>query len=150
MAQQQGQQANSNGKNFESDIAHRLRTAGYVSAPKVIASPTSPYFVPQCGTLFHTIYHTKLVTDFYVWHPHKHPQGLIIEAKYQAVGGSVDEKFPYLVFSLKATQTPAMLLLIGSGARREAVAWCEAQQTEHFMVLTTWEAFIGLCNRGFF
>jgi hypothetical protein len=150
MAQQQGQQANSNGKNLESDIAHRLLSAGYVQAKRVLKQGMTPYFIRQCRSLFHNMYGSKMIVDFYLWHPEKHPDGLIIEAKYQEKKGSVDNKFPYLVQSLKKTNTPSMILLIGTGAREEAIRWCEAQQHDTFTVITTWEAFVYRCNRGYF
>jgi hypothetical protein len=155
--QQQGQQANSNGEALESDIAHRLLSAGYLdyrpakkSAKPAMPDPTVPYFIRQCRNKFDSIYGTQMIVDFYLWHPDKHPDGLIIEAKYQEEQGSVDSKFPYLVQSLKKTNTPALVLLIGPGARPEAVRWCEAQQHDSFIVLTSWEAFVYRCNRGYF
>lgn len=74
--------------------------------------------------------------------------GLIIECKYQETGGSADEKFPYTVLSLKKTGVPAILLLIGAGAKRKAVDWCIRQQSTALTVFTSVEAFLRRANGG--
>ena len=47
-----------------------------------------------------------------------------IECKWQAVGGSVDEKFPYLLACLiLAKEKKIIILLDGGGAKSNAVDW---------------------------
>lgn len=146
MAEHQGQQANNNGQWFENDIAGRLMSHGYIETKTPLAVP---YFIRQERTRFWSMYGTRWKVDFYVWHPHKYPHGLVIEAKHQQKGGSVDEKFPYLVTNMRATGIPGILILMCPKARVAAIAWCLAQQDgERFRVFATWETFISACNRG--
>ncbi len=66
--------------------------------------------------------------DFIVYHPEKWPMGLWIEAKWQQSGGSVDEKYPYLVANLK--KYPAyhsIIVLDGGGYKAGAEAWLRTQ-----------------------
>jgi len=91
-----------------------------------------------------------LFVDFFIWHPWKHPYGLIIEIKYQEIPGSVDEKFPYAIANLKAAGIPSILLVFGDGARREAKAWCMRQQDANLRVFTRMDDWIKALNRGLF
>lgn len=148
MAEHQGQQANNNGRWMENDIAGRLISHGYTLRTRRLDQPP-PYFIRQARGLFTTMYGTPMQVDFYVWHPDKYPHGLVIESKHQEIAGSVDEKYPYLITSLKALSLPSILLLICPGAKAAAVQWALAQQEgERFRVYTTWETFISACNRG--
>ena len=146
--QQQGRKANNNGRYFEQLISQSLRSRGYVEC-RVAPNPArSPFFVPQCTGLFESIYGIPMRVDFYVWHPDKFPQGLIIECKYQETNGSADEKFPYTVANLKKAGIPTILLLIGDGAKRKAVDWCARQQSTLLTVFVSVEAFLRRLNGG--
>jgi len=108
-----------------------------------------PFFLRQYRGRFQSLYGLPLLVDFAIWHPQKYPQGFLIQVKYQETSGSVDEKFPFLVLSLLQTGIPTLLLLLGDGAKREAIAWCLAQQTPGGLtVMTQWETFIEALNRG--
>jgi hypothetical protein len=48
-----------------------------------------------------SIYGTKRKCDFAIYHPEKWPEGLLIECKWQQMGGSADEKFPLAVLNIK-------------------------------------------------
>jgi hypothetical protein len=146
--QQQGWQANRNGTFLKQELVDRLIRQGYHQwkAPPTLMQEA--FFVYRGDGLFQSLYGTPITFDVYLYHPWKHPEGLIITSKYQEVSGSVDEKLPYLVGSLKATGTRAYLLLIGSGARKEAIQWCQAQQDEALTVLTTWHEWIWLFSHA--
>ena len=47
-----------------------------------------------------SIYGTDLLCDFIVYHPQKHPNCLVIEARWQESSGTVDEKYPYLSLNI--------------------------------------------------
>ena len=147
--QQQGRQAVFNGLNLERDLMHRLRSHGYQqwSAPPTLFAEA--FFVHQYHSPFMSIYETPLLLDFFVLHPWKHPEGLIIEAKYQDTNGSIDEKYPYTIANLKGTGKPVLLILLCSAARKEAIRWCQRQQTDRFTVLTQWDEWVRLLNKGF-
>lgn len=148
----QGQQAVKNGKSFEDELANKLRyQLGYVEFPTLPELfRTQPFFVRQCKGLVQNIYGGPLALDFYLSHPQKHPAGLIIEAKYQERGGSIDEKLYFTIGSLIATGIPSLLLLIGNGVKKPARTWCLKQQIPgRLTVLADWADFLRLINKGY-
>ena len=58
-----------------------------------------------------------------------------IECRFQGVGGSVDEKFPYLLRNAAECmpENEILILIGGEGARKEAIAWLrtEARKIHH-------------------
>jgi hypothetical protein len=94
-----------------------------------------------------SIYDLDWRVDFYVWHAVKHPSGLIIEAKYQQGGGSVDEKYPFILGSLQRQQAETMVLFLGQGMRRESIAWCRRNCPPRCLIMT-WEEFVLYANKG--
>lgn len=148
--QNQGRQANSNGRAFEEMIAQRLRSSGYQQIQNCPKSFQSPFFVPQMRGRFVSIYGTDMRVDFFVWHPSKYPNGLVIECKYQETSGSADEKFPYTIANLRKTGIPAILLVMGSGPKRCAIEWCMQQQDDQLTVFKDFESFMKSANRDLF
>ncbi|CAK0764333.1 PD-(D/E)XK nuclease domain-containing protein [Gammaproteobacteria bacterium] len=146
--QQQGRQANSNGRDFEDLIAQILRSKGYEKLMYIPAEPHRAFYVPQLRGMFYSIYDLPMRADFYVWHPCKFPNGLIIECKYQETSGPADEKYPYVIASLRKTGIPAILFIIGNGAKRQAVQWAVDQQDENLTVFQNLESFLMFANRG--
>lgn len=74
-----------------------------------------------------SIYDTKVRCDFLVINNSKFPEGLIIECKWQQSGGSVDVKYPYLVFNIMKLGVPTIILVDGKGARKKATDWLRSQ-----------------------
>lgn len=148
--QQQGRQANSNGRAFEDLIAQRLRSKGYQPLTMLPDAFEQPFFIYQLRGRFTSIYGSPMRVDFFAWHPMKYPNGLVIECKYQETAGSADEKFPYTIACLRKTGSPAILLLIGQGAKRCAVDWCLQQQDDRLMVFKDLESFMKSANRDLF
>ena len=73
-------------------------------------------------------YGTAQYCDFIIYHPQKWPNNLIIESKWQQVGGSVDEKFPYLILNIQKTyKCPTIVLIDGGGYRKGAEKWLRNQ-----------------------
>ena len=149
LTQQQGRQANQNGKAFEDQISQRLKSNGYVQMDHIPEEREQPFFIYQYRGTFTSIYGLPMRVDFYVWHPVKYPDGLIIECKYQETSGSADEKFPYTIACLRKIGLQAILLLIGKGAKRCSVEWCLQQQDDQLMVFADFESFFKAVNRGF-
>jgi len=76
-----------------------------------------------------SIYGTPLKCDFILYHPTQYPSCILIEAKWQQSGGSVDEKFPYLVLNIREKYPCATIVVIeGGGYRKEALAWLRNQE----------------------
>ncbi|MDP2637026.1 MAG: hypothetical protein Q8P03_00205, partial [bacterium] len=60
-----------------------------------------------------TIYETVRKCDFFIVNRELFPDDLIIECKWQQSGGSVDEKYPFLLFNILKTGIPTIILLDG-------------------------------------
>lgn len=75
-----------------------------------------------------TIYNTDLKCDFIVYHPEKQKECIVIECKWQQSGGSVDEKYPFLVENLKK-QSPykSIIILDGNEYKKGAENWLRKQ-----------------------
>lgn len=65
--------------------------------------------------------------DFILYHPVRYPSALIIESKWQQSSGSVDEKFPFLVSTIKKIRLDAIVVLDGSGYSESAECWLRQQ-----------------------
>jgi hypothetical protein len=143
----QGALANKSGAAQEAIIQRHLNAAGYVElsrqqtavheragvggrsiADMARHSPAVGTYARQAA-FEQTIYGSSWALDFVVVHPTKFPNGLVIEVKYQGVGGSVDEKLPFSMLSLAAItrrghDAPKTLLIIaGDGMRGDAKLW---------------------------
>lgn len=145
----QGASANHNGKWFEDNIRRTIEQRGYVYLPNKQRDIANPFFQEQVKRGLLSIYGKELKHDFYLYHPTKFPKGCVIESKYQSVGGSVDEKFPFTALTLKGLDIPTILIIDGGGATPASIDWCEAQQTHDFTVFRGWSAFNTASNRGF-
>lgn len=88
-----------------------------------------------------TIYGWPLHADFVVQLP-SFSAGLIVESKWQDVGGSIDEKFPYLVMNLRQQTLPSVVIVHGGGCRNGALEWLRAQCDDHLIAVYDLEGFI--------
>lgn len=130
-----GQRANSSGRRSEDVIATVLHGQGLEFTRQA-----------QIGW---TIYGGSLCVDFLVTNAAGFPAGLIIESKWQDVGGSADEKFPYLVANLRAAQLPSVIVIHGGGQRDGAIAWLRSQvDGEKIIAAFALEEFISWAYRS--
>jgi hypothetical protein len=83
------------------------------------------------------IYRVQWRIDLLFWSHGLWPRGLAVEVKGQSEGGSVDEKFPFVVASLKALKRPSGLLIHGDGARQSAIQWVSDNEDANFV---TWRS----------
>lgn len=95
------------------------------------------------------IYNTPIKVDFYLRPRGTYSAGLVIESKWQDVGGSVDEKLPYLVANIKACYPcPAVIVIDGTGFRPGAVLWLRQQADgERLIAVYSLAQFITWVNR---
>ena len=131
----QGRTANRNGRAAEDVITTILTQRGY--------PPVRQYPVGM------GIFETALYADFYIPSLPPFPNGLIIESKWQQVGGSAEEKLCYLVENIRTCYPCSVIIMIdGGGFRPGAVRWLRAQAGQHrlFAVFTLGE-FLSWCNR---
>lgn len=75
--------------------------------------------------LFSNIYALPWESDAFVYNDNCWRQGLVVEVKSQTIGGSVDEKLPFVMLSLEALDRPSVLIISGDGFRPGAIVWAE-------------------------
>ena len=127
----QGSKANFTGKQLEEFIDGVIQRKGYEFVKpnnfKGLKNTDRPLYTRQLE-ICKSIYNTPIRADFVIYHPDKHPSFLIIESKWQESGGSVDEKYPYLILNIKQ-QYPyaAIIVLDGGGYKREAEQWMRSR-----------------------
>lgn len=101
-----------------------------------------------CGN---TIYETPRKVDFLVLNRKLFPEGLIIECKWQQSQGSVDEKYPYLLFNIIKTAIPTIILIDGNGYRPAAIKFLREEASKYGALKNTWtmSEFQKEVNNGF-
>ena len=130
-----GSFANKTGSVAERLIACILSERGYMVSRQV-----------WIGT---SIYNHKIKCDFLISNVPGYPNGLIVESKWQDVGGSVDEKFPYLVLNIKEKYpSPTIVVVGGDGCKSGAVDWLVGQVGDKLIGVYSIEEFVSYVNRG--
>lgn len=153
MAKSQGAQANLTGNRLERFIEHCLIDCGFAKVADKIALVNAmqtfnrPSYSSQVN-IGSTIYGTDLICDFLLFHPQKWPQGLVIEAKWQQVGGTVDEKYPYFVMNIWSSEYATVLVLDGGGYREGAERWLRSMQKQNLIHVFNMGEFQGWVNQG--
>lgn len=152
MAKSQGGRANMTGNRLEQIIESFLQDCGYELYPNkqelgMMAEAERPVYCTQVR-IGNNIYDTALKCDFLLFHPEKWPKGLVIEAKWQQVGGSVDEKYPFLVLSIRKSIFETILLLDGGGYRPGAERWLRGQTDNKLLHVFNLTEFITWVNQG--
>ena len=101
-----GGRANRTGNQLENFVEDALRRCGYVEFQgrknQVFANRQTiagKQYIKQIP-VGETIYSTQRKADFLIINSDKFAHGLIIECKWQQSSGSVDEKYPYLLFNI--------------------------------------------------
>ena len=153
MIKQGGTQANYTGTILEQFILARLNEQGYTYIDRNRFVPTRFLEQPIFTQKFHigsSIYDTPQYCDFIVYHPQKWPNNLVIESKWQEVGGSVDEKYPYLVLNIQMKYTtPTILLLDGGGYKKGAEQWIRSQSGHgNLLLVFNMQQFTAWVNKG--
>lgn len=93
------------------------------------------------GCKYNTIYDTVSKYTM-IYHPEKHPNGLIIETLFQKSAGSVDSKFPYIVQNIKERYSARTIMILdGGGYRKGAEIWLRNQVDEKLIAVFTLEQF---------
>lgn len=96
-----------------------------------------------------SIYRTPMNCHFVVYHPHKHPDCLVVESKWQKMSGSVDEKFPYLVSNIKEKYPYSCIILLdGGGYRKGAEKWLRDQVGSNLLNVFSRSEFTDWASAG--
>ena len=133
----QGTFANQTGSSLEQYINTMLHDKGYTFVEKKKFMDATylpqPVYTRQFP-IAKSIYDTQLYCDFLLYHPDKHPNCLIIESKWQQAGGSVDEKFPFLVMNIREKYPYATIIVLdGGGYKKKADEWLRKQVDNKIM-----------------
>jgi len=122
-----GSKANSTGGALERVVAQALDSKGYsefwnhkAQAFENRKAIGGKQYLKQLPVGL-TIYETVRKCDFLVLNRSKFPKDLIIECKWQQSAGSVDEKYPFLLFNIIKTGIPTVILIDGKGRTWVAV-----------------------------
>ena len=153
MARSQGAQANLTGNRLEKFIEFSLIDSGYQKAPdkNEFVERLETYNHPAYSTqtkIGHTIYETNLICDFLLYHPQKWPHGLVLEAKWQQVSGTADEKYPYFVMNIWKSEYQTVMILDGGGYRAGAERWVRAMQKRNLLHVFSMSQFQTWVNQG--
>lgn len=127
----QGTRANYTGTQLEAVIQNTLERKGYKFVEKRSFDAAryldQPVFSKQYP-IARSVYDTGINCDFIIFHPSKHPNCLVIESKWQESGGSVDEKFPFLVLNIREQYPCATVIVLdGGGYKKGAEKWLRKQ-----------------------
>jgi hypothetical protein len=140
------------GTQLEKFIQDRLLERGYKLVPKDKFKPATylqqPIFAKQYY-IGKSIYETNMYCDFVVYHPEKHPDCLIIESKWQQTGGSVDEKYPYVILNIQQRHPhKTIMLLDGGGYKKQAEEWIRKQVGNNLLHVFSMVQFQTWANKG--
>ena len=118
--------ANRSGRRLEEFIADVLNERGYLFVPPIRFFPArelaQPIYTRQCE-IGKDIYGKKRRVDAILYHPRLYPECLVIQCKWQASGGSVEEKYPFEVLSIAQNQFDTIIILDGGGYSSGARQW---------------------------
>ena len=126
-----GSRANKRGNRLELSTAEIIEDAGY----EYIWPPYLIFAMREMGQAIYArqvvigrdIYAKERKVDFLLFHPLRHPNGLVIQCKWQASGGSVDEKYPFEVLSIQQSEFDSIIVLDGGGYSKGAETWLRGQ-----------------------
>jgi len=144
--------ANYTGTQLEKFIQDRLVERNYQFIPRdqfrSSLSLEQPIFSKQYF-IGNSLYDTLMYCDFILYHPQKWKDCLIIESKWQQVGGSVDEKFPYFILNIQQKHPhKTIVLLDGGGYRKQAEAWMRNQIGNNLLNVFNMGEFQKWVNQG--
>ena len=134
-----GSQANYTGTALQRFIEERLVERGYAYIDRKQFQPSTYLHQPTYTREFcvgEGLYGKDFRCDFILYHPQKHTACLVIEAKWQQTGGSVDEKYPFLILNIKDKYPyETILILDGGGYKQGAREWIGNQVGGNFKTL---------------
>ncbi len=123
---------NRTGRSLERSVAEIIEIAGYRLVERstlfwAMREVAQPIYAAQVET-GHDIYGKRRRVDFVLYHPQRWPGCLVIQCKWQASRGSVDEKYPYEVLNIQMGEYPTIIVLDGSGYSPGSATWLRGQQ----------------------
>ncbi len=124
-----GARANKRGRILENAV-NDLLSEDYVQVSSqrffALRELRQPIFTEQCQ-IGRDIYGKQRRVDFILYHPQRWPDCLVIQCKWQASSGSVDEKFPFEVLSIQMGEFDTIIVLDGGGYSSGAEQWLKGE-----------------------
>lgn len=152
MKKTSGGQANYTGISLEKFIENKLLERKYQCIPKKKFKTATYLEQPIYAKQYHvgnSIYETPIYCDFILYHPTKWKDCLIIESKWQQSGGSVDEKYPYLILNIQQRHPhKTVVLLDGGGYKKKAEEWMRRQVGNNLLHIFSMSEFQAWTNKG--
>lgn len=125
-----GSRANRTGSRLEHFVADTLDEQGYKQCqPNKFFSLTAleqPIWAAQVEVGVN-IYRKRRRVDAILYHPRLWPDCLVIQCKWQAASGSVEEKYPFEVMNIHRGEFRTIIILDGEGYSDGAKAWLESE-----------------------
>ena len=124
-----GAKANNRGRMLEKAVGNLLEeNYERVTAQQFfpLRSLGQAIFAPQCKATT-DIYNKQRRVDYILFHPRRWQSCLVIQSKWQASSGSVEEKYPFEVMSIEANGFPTIIVQDGGGYSPGAEEWLRAQ-----------------------
>lgn len=133
----QGRTAIRTGRNLERSVEEIIQIANYkrIRPPKEFWSQrgSEQIYARQAPTGL-DIYWNRRRVDFILYHPKKWPDCLVIQCKWQAVSGSVEQKYPFETLSILKDGLPCVVVLDGGGYSEGAEKWLRCQQGQRHLL----------------
>jgi len=148
-----GAKASKNGKNFKEQIATTLRVNGFSEITKedmqslidCEGARLDKKVFAKNVVLGKNIYSGDWRTDFLYYNGKNFR---ILHARWQQVGGSVDEKFPFFVANAKKSDKLSIFVLGGDGFKQGARDWLASQVGLKIVEVFSEEEFQEWANDG--
>jgi hypothetical protein len=148
----QGAMANKNGRTVENMMIPLFEASGFkVVKHKEINSNIGDRYVIK-NAPYTSIYNHKAKTEFVIVNGERR---IRIESKYQSVAGSVDEKFPYMMYNAIYTypEKEVIFVIDGGGCKVGAKEWLQNQiksySGEKIIKLMDLKEFVNWFNHEF-
>ena len=144
--------ANRSGQRLEAFIADVLNERDYLFVPSVRFFPArelaQPIYTRQCE-IGKDIYGKKRRVDLILYHPRLYPTCLVIQCKWQASTGSVEEKYAFEVLSIAQNEFDTIIILDGGGYSDGAKQWLVNQAGKNRLLhVFTQGEFARFVSRG--
>lgn len=124
-----GVRANRRGRTLENAVNDLLSEEYQQVTPTrffALRELRQPIFAEQC-VVGRDIYGKNRRVDFILYHPRRWADCLIIQCKWQASSGSVEEKYPFEVLSIQLSEFATIVVLDGGGYSKGAEMWLKGQ-----------------------
>ena len=122
--------ANRSGQRLEENVSSILEDRDYQFIPSLRFFPARELEQPIYTRQYEVgkdIYGKRRRVDVILYHPRLWKDCLVIQCKWQASRGSVEEKYPFEVLSIAINEFDTIIILDGDGYTAGAKQWLEGQ-----------------------